>query len=268
MSHFISQNTRIPELFVVGAGPGDPKLITLAALEAIKSAKVVLYDHLINKELLNWTKSECIKVSVGKKAYQHTISQKEINELIRFYAFSMGNVLRLKSGDPYIFGRGYEELQYAIENNISVTYIPGVSSMQTVGINQIPLTYRGISDGIWILTGTRKDGSLSPDLRLAVQSKSTVVIYMGMSKLSEIARTYSDAGKGDLTACIIENGSLPYQRRLFCQAKNLKTAATRKGFGNPAVIVIGDVVKLSNNIMASDFSFIDHLDENKSFFED
>src|SRR5690606_31586179 len=187
---------------------------------------------------------------------------------IRFYSLSTGNVVRLKGGDPYIFGRGYEELQYAIAHDIRVTYIPGISSMQTLGINQIPLTYRGVSDGIWALTATRSDGSLSADLYLAVKSKSTVVIYMGMSKLSEIASIYINAGKGNLPACIIENGSMPQQRLLFCQAKNLKIAATEKKFSNPAVIVIGNVVQLGNSIIESAPSLINHLDENKNFFED
>jgi len=153
----------------------------------------------------------------------------------------------LKGGDPYIFGRGFEELTFARENGIEATYIPGISGLQTCGLNDIPLTHRGISEGFWIITGACRDGSLSTDLHLAVHSKSTVVIYMGMSKLTEISQIYSLAGKGSVQACIIENGSLPNQRKLFCKAEDLKTAATTKGLGNPAIIIIGGVVELAND---------------------
>lgn len=268
MSHFLVKNSIKPKLTIVGSGPGDPKLLTIAAFEAIKSAKVILYDNLINKEMLNFIKSECIKVFVGKKPYQNTISQEEINNLIKLYAFSMGNVVRLKGGDPYIFGRGHEELQFAKENNIHATYIPGISSMQTTGLHDIPLTHRGISTGIWAITGTRKDGSLSTDLHLATQSRSTIVIYMGMSKLSEIASIYSEANKGNISACIIENGSLQEQRKLFCQVKDLKEEASRQNFINPAIIIIGDVVDLAGDKTTSNKLLTDHLHENRSSFGD
>src|SRR5690606_2924315 len=134
-------------------------------------------------------------------------------------------VVRLKGGDPYIFGRGFEEFAFAQENGIETNYIPGVSSMQASGINNIPLTHRGVSEGLWVITGTCRGGSLSSDLRLAVHSKSTVVIYMGMKNLDEISEVYLQAGKGLTQACIIENGSLPTQRKACCYVKDLKETA-------------------------------------------
>ncbi|MFB5944918.1 uroporphyrinogen-III C-methyltransferase [Albibacterium profundi] len=255
------------KLFIVGSGPGDPKLLTLAALETIKSADVILYDNLVNKSLLNFAKKTCIKVFVGKKPYENTISQSEINDLIRFYALSVENIVRLKGGDPHIFGRGYEELQFAKENNICASYIPGISSMQTTGLHDIPLTYRGISTGVWAITGTRKDGSLAADLHLAARSTSTIVIYMGMSKLAEIAQIYQEAGKGHTSACIIENGSLETQRKLICKVKDLNKEATRQNFANPAIIVIGDVVALAEEQETLEELLIGPLDESKNFFE-
>lgn len=233
------------QLYIVGCGPGSIDLLTMKAFDVIKNAKTVLYDNLVSKEVLNITNSNCLKVYVGKKPYETSTKQKEINALIKFYALSRGNVVRLKGGDPYIFGRGFEELSFARENGIKATYIPGISSMQTCGLNDIPLTHRGISEGFWIITGTCKDGSLSTDLHLAVHCKSTVVIYMGMSKLEEISQIYSQAGKGSVQACIIENGSLPNQRKIFCRADDLKTVATKEELHNPAIIIIGSVVGLA-----------------------
>ncbi len=235
------------EFYIVGCGPGDKELLTIKAFKIIKDAKTILYDNLVSKEVLGLANSSCLKVYVGKKPYQNSITQEKINDLIKFYALSRGNVVRLKGGDPYIFGRGFEELEFARENGIKATYIPGISSMQTCGLNDIPLTYRGISEGFWVITGTRRDGSLSTDLYLAVQSKATIVIYMGMSKLAEISQIYSQAGKGSIQACIIENGSLPNQRKAFCKVEDLNITALTEGLGNPAIIVIGGVVELATD---------------------
>lgn len=246
------------EFYIVGCGPGYKELLTIKAFNIIKSAKTILYDNLVSEEVLNISKKDCLKVYVGKKPYRNTTTQEEINALIKFYAFSRGNVVRLKGGDPYIFGRGFEELEFARENGIEATYIPGISSMQTCGLNDIPLTHRGISEGFWVITGTRRDGSLSTDLHLAVQSKSTIIIYMGMNKLAEISQIYSEAGKGFIQACIIENGSLPNQRKAFCRVEDLEMAAVAKGLGNPAIIVIGGVVKLAANGNLLDKLLTDH----------
>lgn len=242
-----SIKTKNIQLYIVGCGPGDKELLTLKAFKIITSAKTILYDNLVDNEVLNLANSDCLKVYVGKKPYQTSTTQQEINDLIKFYALSRGNVVRLKGGDPYIFGRGFEEFAFAQENGIEATYIPGISSMQSCGLYDIPLTHRGISEGLWVITGTRKDESLSTDLHLAVQSKSTVVIYMGMNKLEEISQIYSQAGKGSVQACIIENGSLPNQRKIICKAEDLKMAASAEGLGNPAIIVIGSVVGLAND---------------------
>jgi uroporphyrin-III C-methyltransferase len=251
--------TAKPQFYIIGCGPGDKELLTIKAFNAIKNAKTILYDNLVNKEVVNFANNDCLKVYVGKKPYQNSTTQQEINNLIKFYAFSRGNVVRLKGGDPYIFGRGFEELTFAQENGIETTYIPGISSMQACGLHDIPLTHRGVSEGFWIITGTCRDGSLSTDLHLAARSKSTVVIYMGMSKLGEISQIYSLAGKGVTPACIIENASLPNERKIRCNVEDLRFAASSAGLGNPAIIIIGGVVALAANDNALDTILIEKL---------
>lgn len=254
------------QLYIVGCGPGDKELLTMKAFEVIKCAKTILYDNLVSKEIVNIANSSCLKVYIGKKPYQKSTTQEEINALIKFYALSRGNVVRLKGGDPYIFGRGFEEFTFAKENGIKATYIPGISSMQTSGLYDIPLTHRGISEGLWIITGTRQDRSLSADLYLAAQSKSTVIIYMGMNKLAEISQIYAQTGKGSVPACIIENGSLANHRETFCKVEDLKRTATAKGLSNPAIIVIGGVVGLVAADKISDKQLTDYLHEIKNSF--
>ncbi|MDM1295259.1 uroporphyrinogen-III C-methyltransferase [Sphingobacterium sp. N143] len=233
-------------LFIVGSGPGDPELLTMKAYKAVKSAQVILYDNLINEEILQIANKNCVKHYVGKHPYGKYVPQEEINELILHYCDRYDRVVRLKGGDPYLFGRGFEEWLTVQGKNIAVSYIPGISSMQGAGINDIPLTHRGISEGVWALTGMKKDGSLSADLPLAVQSRSTVVIYMGMRKLDEIARTYVLYGRGETPAAIIQHASLPQQKQVLCKAKDLVRASKEHGLGHPAIIVIGAVVDLQH----------------------
>jgi len=237
-------NYAIPELIVMGAGPGDPELITVKGQRILQQADVVLYDNLANKELLNLTKADCERIYVGKQPYGDYTTQEEIHEMIAHYAFTKGRVVRLKGGDPFIFGRGYEEIIYARSLGIKTQFIPGISSMQAVGLEDIPLTHRSVSEGIWIVTGTKKDGALSADLRLAIQSKATVVIYMGMKKLQEIAQTYIESGNGNIPAAIIQHASLPNQKSVRGLVKDLPEIAESKHLTYPAIIIIGEVTNL------------------------
>jgi uroporphyrin-III C-methyltransferase len=242
------KEANFPELYVIGAGPGDPELITVKAYKVLQTADVILYDNLANKELLSLAKPECDQIYVGKQPYGSYTSQEEILELIKHFAFTKGTVVRLKGGDPFIFGRGFEEILFARENGIKTHFIPGISSMQAVGLEDIPLTHRSVSEGIWVVTGTKKDGTLSGDLRLAMQSNSTVVIYMGMKQLDAIAATYIEAGRGDMAAAIIQHASLPKQKMVKGKVKDLAQLAQSKQLTHPAIIIIGPVVDLYNNI--------------------
>src|SRR5690606_3740235 len=187
-------------------------------------------------------------IYVGKQPFGKYVSQNDINRLILHYCSRFPRVVRLKGGDPYIFGRGLEEWLCARTMGIPVEYIPGSSSMQGAGINDIPLTHRGISEGIWALTGMKSNGGITTDLSLAAQSQSTVVIYMGMRKLTEIARTYILYGKGDRPAAIIRHVSRSDHKIVTCTVKDLQKTAQQSGMTHPAIIVIGDVVNLKNNM--------------------
>ncbi len=231
------------EVFIVGGGPGDPELITMKAFNVIKRADVILYDNLSNKDLLKIAPKSCKMVYVGKQPYGCYTPQEEINRLIVAHTKTHKAIVRLKGGDPYIFGRGFEELLYAEEHGIKVSYIPGISSMQGAGFMDIPLTHRGISESVWMITATKKDGSLSNDLKCAMKSAATVVIYMGMKKMNEIANIYIKGGLGATPAAIIQNATLPHQKQVICDVKDLAEAALKEGLGYPAIIIIGNVVK-------------------------
>ena len=236
----------IPELYVVGAGPGDPELITVKAYKILQTAAVVLYDNLANKELLEAVPEDCEKIYVGKQPYGEYTPQEQIHALIKEKAFSKGRVVRLKGGDPYIFGRGFEEILFARENGIEAHYIPGITSMQAVGLEDIPLTHRNVCESIWIVTGTKKDGTLSDDLRLAIKSKATVVVYMGMKKLKDIANVFVEENAGNIPAAIIQHASLPKQKMGKGKVKDLERIAKDNLLTHPSIIIIGSVVDINN----------------------
>ena len=241
----MEQKSNQPELFVVGAGPGDPELLTIKAYNVLREADVVLYDNLANQALLAFTKEGCQNIYVGKQPYGAFTPQETIHEMIKHFAFTNGKVVRLKGGDPFIFGRGFEEIIYAREQGIKTHFIPGITSMQASGLEDIPLTHRNVSESVWIVTGTKKDGRLSADLKLAMQSNATVVIYMGMKKLDEIAQSYIEAGKGDVPAAIIQHASLPKQKSAKGIVKDLKAMVDEHQLTHPAIIIIGEVVNLN-----------------------
>ena len=250
------ENYPKPELILMGAGPGDPELITLKAYRVLQEAAVILYDHLANKAILDLASAACEKIYVGKLPYGAYTPQEEIHTLIREKAFTKGKVVRLKGGDPFIFGRGFEEILFAREQGISCSYIPGITSMQAAGLLDIPLTHRDISDSVWILSGTKKDGSLTGDLKLAMKSKATVVIYMGMKKIKEIAAAYRDEGYEAMPAAIIQHASLPGQKVARGVAGDLADMVNTHQLTHPSVIIIGKVVgvAVSNKLQATSTS--------------
>lgn len=228
---------------LVGAGPGDPDLISLKGIKAIQKADVILYDALVNDELLDYAKADCIKIYVGKRAEQLSTSQDEINRLLVDYALNYGHVVRLKGGDPFVFGRGGEEIDHVAQYGIETAVIPGISSaIGLTGLQQIPLTYRGISEGFWVITGSKSDGSLSSDLYLAAESNATVVVLMGYGKLAEIVAIYQEKNLHHLPIALIQNGSLPNEKVVLGTIDNILDESTEKRVGVPAIIIIGEVV--------------------------
>ncbi|MFH4964498.1 uroporphyrinogen-III C-methyltransferase [Gaetbulibacter sp. M235] len=237
-------NIKTPKLTVVGAGPGDVELITLKAIKAIESADVILYDALINEELLNYASKETEIIFVGKRKGCYAYQQEQINELIVSRAKSHGHVVRLKGGDPFIFGRGAEEIDYARQFNIETYVVPGVSSSFAVPAYQgIPLTKRGASESFWVITGTTKSHQLSNDVVLAAKSTATVVILMGMGKLSEIVEIFKSQNKHEMAVAVIQNGTTKNEKVGFGTINNIEKVVEENQLSSPAIIIIGDVVK-------------------------
>jgi uroporphyrin-III C-methyltransferase len=235
-----------PKLTLVGAGPGDAELITLKGLKALKAADVILYDALANAALLDFAPLTTPTVYVGKRAGKHGSTQNEINRLIVESAFRYGHVVRLKGGDPFVFGRAQEELDYARSFGIECNVVPGVSSCIAVPeLRGIPVTSRGVSESFWVLTGTTKDHQLSPDVARAAESNATVVILMGLRKLPEITALFTAAGKAAVPVAIIQDGSTPREKMLLGTVADIAGQVTEEVLRSPAVIVIGEVVRLS-----------------------
>lgn len=232
-----------PKLTVVGAGPGDADLITLKAIKALEQADVVLYDALVNNELLGYVNPNAELIFVGKRRGCYRYQQEQINELIVARGFSHGHVVRLKGGDPFIFGRGAEEMEYAAKHGLEVAVVPGISSSLAVPAYQnIPLTKRGSSESFWVITGTTKQHQLSNDVALAAKSSATVVILMGMGKLSEIIQLFKQEGKNELPVAIIQNGTTPEEKIGIGTVDTIEEIVAKNNLSNPAIIVLGDVV--------------------------
>ena len=235
------------KVHIVGAGPGSADLLTLRAVKAIQNADVILYDALICKETLDFASAHCEMIYVGKRAANHEYSQEKINQLIVENAFRYQNVVRLKGGDPYIFGRGHEEYEYVSAFGIEVEVVPGISSAIAVPeLENIPLTKRGVSESFWVLTATNKNGELSKDIQQAVKTDATIVVLMGVKKLPQIVNLYQQYGKHDLPISIIQNGTLKSSKTVIGKIDTIEEIAKDSKIGTPGIIVIGEVVKESN----------------------
>ncbi len=236
----------IPRLTLIGACPGDVELITLKGIRAIKSADVILYDALANVELLEYAKPDVLRIYVGKRLGKYVYTQEEINEKIVYLAKQYGHVVRLKGGDPFVFGRGFEEIEYAKIFDIKCEVVSGVTSAiaapASVGI---PVTSRGFAESFWVITGTTKKGEISKDIELAAQSSATIVILMGMSKLEEICEVFRSYGKSEMPMAIIQNGTRKNVKSVVGTVSTIIEKSVLENIANPAVIVIGEVVSLS-----------------------
>lgn len=234
-----------PKITLLGAGPGDPDLLTIKGVKALQTADVVLYDALINEALLTYAPANSIKIYVGKRSGEHAFEQDAINKLMVDYALNYGHVVRLKGGDPFVFGRGYEELDYAGSYNIPVTVIPGISSSIGVpGLQQIPVTHRGLSESFWVITGTTSGGEVSEDIYQAAQAKATVIILMGLKKLPQIVEIFKAAGKNELPAAVVQNGSSSEEKLIIGKVETIVDIAKSEKIKAPALLIFGEVVSL------------------------
>jgi len=240
-----ARKIREPRITLVGAGPGDPELITMKGANALKDADVILYDALVNEKILDYAAADAIKVYVGKRSGEHSYSQKAINKLMVDYALNYGHVVRLKGGDPFVFGRGFEEMDFAASYSIPAQMIPGLSSSVAVpGLQQIPVTHRGLSESFWVVTGTTASGKISNDLYEAVRTKATVIVLMGFKKLKEIVKLYQQEGKSNLPVAVIQGGSTDHEKLAIGIVDTIIEVAQEKGIGAPAILVFGEVVSL------------------------
>jgi uroporphyrin-III C-methyltransferase len=238
-----------PKLILVGAGPGDPELITVKGLKAIQNAGAILYDALVNTDLLKEAPGGIPLIFVGKRKGVHSFTQDKINELIVEHAQKYGNVIRLKGGDPFVFGRGFEEVLHAQQFHIETEYIPGVSSaIGVLGLHNIPVTHRGSSESFWVITATKSNKELSEDIALAVKSSATVVILMGLMKLQEIIAIYKENGQHTLPIAVIQKGSLPDENIAIGTIETIVEIVTEKKISPPAILVIGNVVALNTQV--------------------
>jgi uroporphyrin-III C-methyltransferase len=239
------ENIKEPRITLVGAGPGDADLITLKGLKALKTADVVLYDALVNDELLEYAPEKAVKVYVGKRSGDHSYSQDAVNKLMIDYALNYGHVVRLKGGDPFVFGRGFEELDFAASYSIKAEVIPGISSSIGVpGLQHIPVTHRGLSESFWVVTGTTASGKVSNDVYEAARTKATIVVLMGIHKLAEIAEIFKMEGKNKLPVAVIQSGSTKNEKVAIGIVDTIAEVVEEQKITSPALIVFGEVVSL------------------------
>lgn len=230
------------KLTIVGAGPGDLELITVKAIKVLNTAHVVLYDALVATELLDYAPN-AEHVFVGKRKGCYAYQQEQINDLIVGRAKQGKHVVRLKGGDPFVFGRGAEEMEFAAEHGVEVAMVPGVSSCLSVPASQhIPVTKRGAAESFWVITGTTKEHKLSNDVALAAKSSATVVILMGMSKLGQIVELFKKENKAETPIAIIQNGTRPDEKMAVATIDTIEKEVKEKELTNPAIIIIGEVV--------------------------
>jgi uroporphyrin-III C-methyltransferase len=240
------------KLALVGAGPGDPELITIKSIRVLEQADVILYDALASEALLEYASPTCIKRFVGKRYGCHALSQEEINTLIVEYGQKHKLVVRLKGGDSFVFGRAQEEIETARQAGMDVEVIPGISSAIAVPASQmIPLTCRGVNESFWVTTGTTRSGEISTDIKLAAQSSATVIILMAMSKLEAIMDIFRSYGKSETPVAIIQNGTTKEEKIVIGTVKDIFFKATYEEISNPAIIIVGEVVKLHPSLLSS-----------------
>lgn len=238
----LSKPTRIS---LIGAGPGDPELLTLKGARLLGEADVVLYDALVSEELLDLAPVHATRHFVGKRAGNHRYTQDDINLLLVQQALTHGHAVRLKGGDPFVFGRGHEEMLYAQALGVPVTVVPGISSCIAVPeLQGVPLTRRGFAESFWVITGTTRERGLSGDLALAAQSTATVVILMGIRRLAEIAALFAAHGRSATPAMVIRNGSLPGESCVLGTVADIAERVAATPSSGPGIIVIGSVVAL------------------------
>ncbi|MCW9030717.1 MAG: uroporphyrinogen-III C-methyltransferase [Gammaproteobacteria bacterium] len=237
------------KVYLVGTGPGDPELLTVKALRLIQSADVVIYDRLVSEAILEQIPPGVSQIYVGKKSGNHTLPQDEINQLLLNLAESERTVVRLKGGDPFIFGRGSEEAVLLARHGIKFEIVPGITAASACTTYAgIPLTHRGLAQGVQIVTGhSQLDKPLELDWKALADANKTVVIYMGFANRELISRKLIEAGLDKTTpAAAIQNGTTAQQTRVITTLAKLTEDTVM--LQAPVIFVIGKVVSLADQL--------------------
>ncbi len=234
---------------LVGAGPGDPELLTLKALRRLEQADVVVYDNLVGPEIVDFAPSTAERIYVGKSAGNHTLPQEEISHLLLAQAQAGRRVVRLKGGDPFVFGRGGEEMELLLEQGIAVEIIPGITAALGAAASfGFPLTHRDHAQSCVFVTGHLKDHSIELNWSALAQPQQTLVIYMGVKGLEIISEKLQAAGlPGGTPAALIYRATWPEQKIYPTRLDQLPETARRFAVKPPSLLVIGSVVQLIGN---------------------
>lgn len=234
------------EVYLVGAGPGDPDLLTLRALQLMQQTDVVLYDSLVTSEVLDRVRRDAEKIHVGRRRGQSGLSQADINALMLTRAREGKRVLRLKGGDPFIFGRGGEEIAALAKHGIAFQVVPGITAaIGCAAYAGIPLTHRDYAQSVRFVTGHRQGDTVNLDWTELVRPDQTVVFYMGLAGLRSICeQLLSHGAEPDTPAVLIENGTMPDQRLILGTLRDLADRVDREDIEGPTVTIVGEVVKL------------------------
>ncbi len=236
------------KVYLIGAGPGDPELLTLRALRMLQEADVVVYDRLVSPEILALSPESAQKLSVGKSADNHPVPQEKINEILADFAHQGLTVARLKGGDPLIFGRGSEEAAHLAAEGICVEYAPGITAAQgAAATSGVPLTHRGLATGVRYVTGHRQaNGSLDLDWKSLACEETTLVVYMGVANIGQIAMRLVAEGLSEATPVMaIANATTPRETRLFSELGQVALDVRDAGLKAPVLFIIGKVVSLA-----------------------
>jgi len=252
MSNSENKNKSAGKVFICGAGPGDPKLLTIRAIELINECDVILYDRLIDKEITKLFPENAEKIFVGRNIGDPTTHQNKTNELMLEHSKKGKKVLRLKGGDPFIFGRGGEEAEFLKINNIYFEIIPGITSGIGAAIySGIPLTHRKYSSSVAFVTGHEDPEKKTPVVKWEklFDAIDTAVIYMGTEKLEIIIEKIRGGNINEKTkVAVIENGTLKNQRVVIGELDSIVSKVKRENIKPPAIVIIGDTVNLNGNI--------------------
>ncbi len=238
-------------VYLVGAGPGDPDLLTVKALKALKEADVVVYDRLVSSEILDLVGSGVARIFVGKAASNHHLPQEEINELLVKLAQSNHTVVRLKGGDPFIFGRGSEEAEHLSRHSVPFEVVPGVTAASGISAALgLPLTHRGLSTGVRFVTGHARAGEeLELNWKSLADEQTTLVFYMGLSNLPDISRNLIEQGLSpDTPAAAVSKGTIDGQRQCISTLAELPLTVKDLDLPSPVLLIVGKVVGLAHSL--------------------